>query len=391
MAGTCYLNGKAVGIGKEVCQADPNTTWVEGGGGLPEKKGWAENWMDQSTGKKLLDIGSNALLFGGPFGLGARAAMIGGKKLLAGGAMSSRTGKLMDRLFRKPGGTVFKEPVPGGGVIPGGQKFNPQMFNQTTKGGLPVQPKFGAYNAPYNRTAGRVMRDLVPGKRAAGVGVIGAGLGMGYAGGADERAQQQQQLQNLQLDQVMASQKAFDAKKSEEAATKAEADRVAGLNPMQRMMENLKNPEFLNESISGQPGDTRLNRLGQLMSYYGGTPKQRAAMGDPQKRFAEIESNVATNKAALAKAQATLQGKSPFGSLGTTGLAKGLESLVKERYPSTFGFGGIDDKDVEGVAARVASVMQQLAQENPFTASQPGGIEQIREAAFAQVEQELGL
>ena len=187
----------------------------------------------------------------------------------------------------------------------------------------------------------------------------------------------------------MATQKAFDASKSEQAAAKAEADRVAGLNPMQRMMENLKNPEFLNESMSGQPGDTRLNRLGQLMSYYGGTPKQRAAMGDPQKRFAEIESNVATNKAALAKAQATLQGKSPFGSLGTTGLSKGLVSLVKERYDSFFG--GLDDDEAAGVADRVASVMQQMAELNPLAVQQPGGMDKLREEAFAQVERELGL
>lgn len=387
MAGTCYLNGKAVGIGKEVCQADPNTTWVEGGGGLPEKKGWAENWMDQSTGKKLLDIGSNALLFGGPVGLGARAAMIGGKKLLAGGAMSSRTGKLMDRLFRKPGGTVFKEPVPGGGVIPGGQKFNPKMFNQTTKGGLPVQPKFGAYNAPYNRTAGRVMKDLVPGKRAAGVGVIGAGLGMGYAGGADERAQQQQQLQNLQLDQVMASQKAFDANKSKEAATKAEADRVAGLNPMERMMENLKTPGFLNESMSGAKGDTRLNRLGQLMSYYGSTPKQRATMKNPMDRFAAIEKGVMDNEAALAKAQATL--KSQYGKPTVNNLADGMFDLVKDAYGGTWlPFDDKSDDELKRISSLAAVRLTELAQDPNYMGL---GEEQLRAEAVKQVGEELGL
>lgn len=387
MAGTCYLNGKAVGIGKEVCQADPNTTWVEGGGGLPEKKGWAENWMDQSTGKKLLDIGSNALLFGGPIGLGARAAMFGGKKLLAGGAMSSRTGKLMDRLFRKPGGTVFKEPVPGGGVIPGGQKFNPKMFNQTTKGGLPVQPKFGAYNAPYNKTAGRVMKDLVPGKRAAGVGVIGAGLGMGYAGGADERAQQQQQLQNLQLDQVMASQKAFDANKSKEAAAKAEADRVAGLNPMERMMENLKTPGFLNESMSGAKGDTRLNRLGQLMSYYGSTPKQRATMKNPMDRFAAIEKGVMDNEAALAKAQATL--KSQYGKPTVNNLADGMFDLVKDAYGGTWlPFDDKSDDELERISSLAAVRLTELAQDPNYMGL---GEEQLRAEAVKQVGEELGL
>lgn len=384
MAGTCYLNGKAVGIGKEVCQADPNTTWVEDGGQQPVQDN--RNLIQRIGGsikENPLEALSYGLIFGGPIGLAGRGALTGYKALKAGNAMKSRTGGLMDRLFRKEGA-----PANPGFTMP--QGVNQMARNTQKRGGVNMRTSNATPLTGGASEATRVLKRPSPlaiGGTAAGVG----GVGMLNYATKDERLAQQQALQKQQLDQVMATQKAFDASKSEQAATKAEAERVAGLNPMQRMMENLKNPEFLNESMSGQPGDTRLNRLGQLMSYYGGTPKQRAAMGDPQKRFAEIESNVATNKAALAKAQATLQGKSPFGSLGTTGLAKGLESLVKERYPSTFGFGGIDDKDVEGVAARVASVMQQLAQENPLTASQPGGIEQIREAAFAQVEQELGL
>lgn len=384
MAGTCYLNGKAVGIGKEVCQADPNTTWVEDGGQQPTQDN--RNFLQKAgsyIAENPLEVASYGLVGLGPLGLAAKGGQTAYRAFKAGDALKGRAGKLMDRLFRKEG-----TPANPGFTMP--QGVNQMARNTGRKGGVNMRTSNPTPLTGGATEASRVLRRPSPLAVAGTAGGVG-GMGLLNYATRDERLAQEQAIQKQQLDQVMATQKAFDASKSEQAATKAEADRVAGLNPMQRMMENLKNPEFLNESMSGQPGDTRLNRLGQLMSYYGGTPKQRAAMGDPQKRFAEIESNVATNKAALAKAQATLQGKSPFGSLGTTGLAKGLESLVKERYPSTFGFGGIDDKDVEGVAARVASVMQQLAQENPFTASQPGGIEQIREAAFAQVEQELGL
>ena len=64
-------------------------------------------------------------------------------------------------------------------------------------------------------------------------------------------------------------------------------------------------------------------------------------------------------------------------------------SLVKERYDSFFG--GLDDDEATGVADRVASVMQQMAELNPLAVQQPGGMDKLREEAFAQVEQELGL
>ena len=93
-----------------------------------------------------------------------------------------------------------------------------------------------------------------------------------------------------------------------EIAAKAEADRVAGLNPLEAMMENMKKPGYWTSPLveGGPASDNRLNRLGQLMNYYGSTPKQRASMGDPQKGFIKTEETAADNLAAFAKAQATL-------------------------------------------------------------------------------------
>jgi len=67
---------------------------------------------------------------------------------------------------------------------------------------------------------------------------------------------------------------------------------------MQKLGANMKNPEWWSESISGLPSDTRLMRLGQLMNYYGKTPKGRKDSDDPSKLWA-------ANEAASAKIQAT--------------------------------------------------------------------------------------
>ena len=377
----CMYNGQPVKGNKGSCPY--GSTWAEPQAQAQEK-GMFEKWNDQSLGMKALDVGSAALMFGGPLGWAGKGAIAGGKTLLKGGLMNSRTGKLMDKLFRKKGGKVFEGDK---NVVP--FKAPNKPFNQTTKGGLPVQPKFT--QAPSNTSSGRVMRGLPSRNTMLGVGAIGGGMGLNYASNSDERATN---LQALQAQQQQQAGTALDANTQALMATnttKAEADRVAGLNPLEAMMENMKKPGYWTDPMNegGPASDNRLNRMGQLMNYYGSTPKQRAAMGDPQKGFIKTEQTLADNQAAFAKAQATLTGQSPFGTLGTTGIAKGLEALVKERYDSFFG--GIDDEDVAGVAARVASTMQILAGENPLTANKPGGVEQIREAAFKQVEKELGL
>ena len=60
-------------------------------------------------------------------------------------------------------------------------------------------------------------------------------------------------------------------------------------NAMQRLGANMKDPKWWHESISGLPSDTRLMRLGQLMEYYGKTPKQRADSTAPAELWAENE------------------------------------------------------------------------------------------------------
>ena len=60
-------------------------------------------------------------------------------------------------------------------------------------------------------------------------------------------------------------------------------------NAMQKLGANMKDPKWWHESMSGLKGDTRLMRLGQLMDYYGKTPKQRDESTAPAELWAANE------------------------------------------------------------------------------------------------------
>lgn len=72
----------------------------------------------------------------------------------------------------------------------------------------------------------------------------------------------------------------------------------------EQLSANFKDPEWWGQSMSGLPGDTRLMRLGQLMNYYGKTPKGRDASDDPSKLWAANEAAAQKNKAAVLAAGA---------------------------------------------------------------------------------------
>jgi len=358
----CMWNGKPVAGNKGSCPY--GSTWVEPQAQTPTDD---RNWMQKGIGyakENPLEVGSYAAMLAAvPFTGGGSLA-----PLLARGGMTAAlkgAGKKMTSsklLNNKVSNKLLRE-----------TKNNPIISPKT---GLTMGTKQGTRFSP-NKIGG-----------LAAMGAGGYGL---YASGADDRLAQQQALQTQQTEKANDAMNANTKALMDANATKAEADRVAGLNPLEAMMENMKKKGFWTDPINkdGPKTDTKLNRLGILMDYYGKDPVQRAASISPSKQFAQSDKEYADTQAAYASAQATLAGKSPFGTLGTTGIAKGLEPLIKERYDSFFG--GIADEDVAGVAARVASVMQQLAGQYPTVASQAGGIDRLREEALKQVEKELGL
>ena len=105
---------------------------------------------------------------------------------------------------------------------------------------------------------------------------------------------------------------------------------------MQKLGDNMKDPKWWTESISGLPSDTRLMRMGQLMDYYGRTPKGRAAVDMPSKVWA---ANEAASQAAKAKVLAA-KGTAPDAykwSFGDTN--KALDGWYDDKFGTDYPFG----------------------------------------------------
>jgi hypothetical protein len=375
----CMWNGKPVAGNKGSCPY--GSTWVEPQSQAQEK-GMFEKWNDQSLGMKALDVGSAALMFGGPLAWAGKGAIAGGKTLLKGGLMNSRTGKLMDKLFRKKGGKVFEGDK---NVVP--FKAPNKPFNQTTKGGLPIQPKFT--QAPSNTSSGRVMRGLPSRNTMLGVGAIGGGMGLNYASNSDERATNLQALQAQQQQQAGTALDANTQALMAANATKAEADRVAGLNPLERMMENMKKKGFWTDPINekGSRTDTKLNRLGILMDYYGKDPVQRAASISPSKQFAQSDKEYADTQAAYASAQQTLSSK--YGKPTVSNLATGMYDMVKEAYGDTWmPFDEKGEDELKRISTMAANIFVELSQDPRFAGASEDA---LRQEAVIRAGEELQL
>ena len=260
----CMYNGQPVKGNKGSCPY--GSTWVED---TPQAPADDRNFLQKAGGylkENPLEAASYAAMAIPGLGWAGGGALAGTRALLSGGKMASRTGNLMDKLFRKSGGTVFKPPVAGGGVLQGGQKFTPKMFNQTTKGGLPVQSHFSAYKAPYNKMAGRVMRK--PSLRGAGMtGLAGAGGYGVYESGKDDRLAQQQVLQTQQTE------------KANNAKTLAELmDRQKQIDNAKKNDETPKKELTFAEKVKiGLKDKDTVYKLGLLMSELGNNDPNRAS------------------------------------------------------------------------------------------------------------------
>ena len=410
----CMYNGMPVKGVKGACPT--NSTWVEEPGTPAKSDG---GFFDYVTDDGNVDYGKIALqaTMLTPLGLGRGLLMKGGKYALDKMFRKNLTGKALENQIKKNQLNVtaantnkFGLANPTTRNIPGQPARKSIMIAPIT--GKPINlPPVPASTvttparnvlAPFNAQAGqRGMKQLMDnmgdtrkfaGLRTAGIGAAGVAgydqFGPGLTPASKEiRANQASSAQAQQQNLIDANTQALTQRNATEAATKAEADRVASLNPMERMMENLKTPGFLNESMSGAKGDTRLNRLGQLMSYYGSTPKQRATMKNPMDRFAAIEKGVMDNATALAKAQATL--KSQYGKPTVNNLADGMFDLVKDAYGGTWlPFDDKSDDELKRISSLAAVRLTEISQDPNYMGI---GEEQLRVEAVRQVGEELGL
>ena len=375
----CMYNGMPVKGNKGSCPM--NSTWEEPQAQAPTDD---RNFLEKAGGylmnNKLeaASIGAMAIPFAGP----AISGGLRGASLLAKGASmgKGRLGKLMDKMFRKegtpatPGNPGFTMPK---GVNTQSRSGNKGGVNRTKNDPTPITG-----GASPGTAATRVMRTpSARGLAYTGLGVAGAG-GL-YASGADDRQSQQQAMQSQQQTQATSAIDANTAALTAANATQAESDRVAGLNPLEAMMENMKKPGYWTNPMNegGPKSDNRLNRLGQLMNYYGSTPKQRATMDSPQKSFLATEQQQIDNQAAFAKAQQTLS--SPYGKPSVANLADSLENKVKAQFGDTWLTFGAEEDEIPAIAKAVAIRITQLTQQYP--GSDP---DMIESEAFKQIEEE---
>jgi hypothetical protein len=137
------------------------------------------------------------------------------------------------------------------------------------------------------------------------------------------------------------------------------SDASAKKSGMEGLMENMKNPEWWSESISGLPSDTRLMRLGQLMNYYGKTPKGRDASDDPSKLWAANEAAAQKNKAAVLAAGAK-RADEIYGKKTIEDLTVDVLPDVKEMFGDTF-WGSVSSNPNASDEAAMMSLASQVA------------------------------
>lgn len=412
----CMYNGMPVKGVKGACPA--NSTWVEEPS-TPSKSGGG--FFDYVTDDGNVDYGKIALQASmlTPIGLGRSAVVKGGKfaydKLFRQNLSNKAMAEMAKRnqLNLTPMNTSkYGLANPTTRNIPGQPARTSNMVDPRT--GQPINlPPIPASTvttparnvlAPFNAQAGqRGMKQLIDNMgstrrfsplKTAGIGAAGATVydqfGPGLTQASKEiNANQAASAQAIQNKAIEDNTQALAQRNATEAATKAEADRVASLNPMERIMENLKKPGFLTDPLipGGPPSYNRLSKLGVLMDYYGSTPKQRATKTEPNKQFAAIEKGVMDNATALAKAQATL--KSQYGKPTVSNLAEGMFDLVKDAYGGTWlPFDDKSDDELKRISSLAAIRLTELAQDPNYMNL---GEEQLRGEAVRQVGEELGL
>jgi hypothetical protein len=124
---------------------------------------------------------------------------------------------------------------------------------------------------------------------------------------------------------------------------------------MEKFGKNLKDPKWWMENMGGGKTDTRLMKLGQLMDYYGKTPKGRAASDSPAKLWA-------ANAAAAAKGSS-----SSYAALKNMILSpKELADSIFIDGGGTFGiqaWGGMDDDQRKAEAQKMGNSINALMHE----------------------------
>jgi len=203
------------------------------------------------------------------------------------------------------------------------------------------------------------VRQVAP-LRAAGATALGAG-GVDFFAPFTEAGLERKQVRDERSAALAAKTKEDEAVKTdaaavEAAAVQAEKDRVAGLS----FTEKMKEPGYWDEKDG--TGLTRIEKLGQLMTYYGQTPKQRAATTSPADRWAEMTT---ANAATAASIQKSMLADTPFSNIGMKGGMDIIKNLIQEEYGDKWYTWGAEKEEVEQITALIYAEMVNLAKLYP--------------------------
>jgi len=318
-------------------------------------------------GTAAMDAAS-AMMFIPGVGWVARGAMAGGKGLAG----------LIGKLFSKK---IAGKPA----QLNKGTTFTKATNTNTNKYGLPLPKTTKVPKYPINApNAGRTIitpnrklfappgatpqfmskatsggRAFSPLRSAATVGI--GSQAVDYAFPFTERGIEAKKVRDANA-AAIATKKTEDeaviksAEEVEAAKVQAEKDRVANLS----FTEKMKEPGYWDEKDA--TGLTRIEKLGQLMTYFGKTPKQRTDSISPADRWAEMTT---ANAATAASLQKSMLADSPFSNIGDkTGMAS-IKKLVQEEYGDKWYTWGAEAEEVDQITAAIYTRMVNLSKLYP--------------------------
>ena len=365
----CMYNGQPVKGSKGACptgstwsDVTPTTDAGSLSSGLDALKSMDTSKMsDWARSRYVRDDGSIDYLKGG-----IEASWLYPGAWLARGGLKSIPW-LMKNLFTKP---KMKTKITKKKELKDPDSWADYIKNNP-KGAIPAD----AYKTVSTRTkvpAMRTRRDgteiqrraFSPGRTAlTGVGTAMAGQGWDYVAPFTERGKADKIIRDEKA-AALATQRAEEKKNLEDKeklvvdTAQAEKDRVANLSFTERMKE----PGYWDEIDA--TGLTRVEKIGQLLSYYGQTPKQRADTTSPADRWAEMSTTNAATAAALEKSRLNLKGA--YSNVGNSTLEEFVKYQVEEEYGDTlWRWGGAEEEEVAAITGEIMGYMIQFSKQNP--------------------------
>lgn len=315
------------------------------------------------------DWASDAVLVGAGFlGRNPRNAGQGLKNLMG----RLKDSKAVDTLFKKDKKIFNKDGTPryqqGEGVYKNvrpnyntqtkqwefrGKKINPQTWNQgkgvnsTQRVRVGTKPKLDKKGNPIQQTE----RAFSPLKIGTGV-AIGGGVPLNSL------------MDSMNNSGMPASATSVGGDGGPRRGSRGDRTPPKELTGWQKTFEEMKNPEYWKKSMSGLPHDTRLMRLGQLLDYYGKTPKGRAAVDMPSKMWAANEAAAQKNQATVTAAamKAKKDAMDFLSKISDNTQQDALKADVRELLDTGISgiFGDPTDEEVNEAVAEVALAIQQV-------------------------------